>query len=182
MFYLIKSTIPFILVIQLSISYAQEINKDVEQLLLQAFGVNSEISFSKIDLDKKIKDKIEKKIKQKFYSNSVYFYNIKLNGSTVGYALLDNVYGKSLPITFLVIFNIMGSIKSSHIVKYREQYGVAVKNESWNNQFVGKNADSSFEVGKDISSISGATISVNSVTKGIQKLSHLIKEITKSSE
>ena len=41
------------------------------------------------------------------------------------------------------------------------------------------NDSSSYKVGKDISGISGATLSVNSLTKGIHKLSILIHEIIK---
>jgi len=37
--------------------------------------------------------------------------------------------------------------------------------------------ESDFVVGKDVSGISGATISVNSVTKGIKKLTLLLNEI-----
>ena len=68
----------------------------------------------------------------------------------------------------------------SEIVKYREQYGGGVKSEDWNEQFEGKDDNSDFTVGKEISSISGATISVNSVTKGIKKLSLIFNELKKS--
>ncbi len=157
--------------------FSQEISSEVKKILIDHFGEDVQITFSKYNLEKNLKESIEKKVNQKFYSNSVYLYFVRENQVIKGYGILDNVYGKSLPITFLVMFDTTGTIISSHIVKYREPYGGAVKNENWNRQFSGKNCQSTFDVGKDINSISGATISVNSVTKGIQKLTFLMKEI-----
>ncbi len=66
-----------------------------------------------------------------------------------------------------------GKILNIEIIKYRESYGGAIQERNWLNQFRGKGIDSQFKIGKEISSISGATISVNSVTTGIKKLSML---------
>lgn len=163
-------------------TFSQEINSDVKKILLNIFGENSNLSYSKYNIDKNVKELIEKKVNQKFHSNFIYLYTIKIDNKITGYAILDNVFGKSLPITFLVLFDKDGNILASHIIKYREPYGGAVKNENWNRQFLGKNWQSTFEVGKDVSSISGATISVNSVAKGIHKLTLLIKEIIFNNE
>jgi Na+-translocating ferredoxin:NAD+ oxidoreductase RnfG subunit len=87
------------------------------------------------------------------------------------------VLGKSLPITFLVIFDTDCKIINSSVIQYREPYGGAVKNKNWNAQFKNKDSSSSYEVGKEINGISGATISVHSVSKGIHKLALLLPEI-----
>jgi Na+-translocating ferredoxin:NAD+ oxidoreductase RnfG subunit len=150
---------------------------EINNIIREEFSNDAEIIFSKYELPKNLKFEIERKVKQKFHSNFVYLYIIKFIENKVGYVILDNVFGKSLPITFLVLFDLKGNIISSHIIKYREQYGGAVKNKNWTRQFIGRNSDSSFEVGSNINSISGATIFVNSVTKGIKKLTLLIKEI-----
>ena len=172
----------FYLIFISNISFSQQINDEVKDILISTFGKSSTIKITKYEIEKNVATKIEKQVKQKFFASSVYFYQIINNDKINGYALLDNVYGKSLPITFLVLFDNAGNIISSQIVKYREQYGGSVKNPQWNEQFIGKNYSSSFEVGKEINSISGATISVNSVTKGIQKLTLLIKEIIENGE
>jgi Na+-translocating ferredoxin:NAD+ oxidoreductase RnfG subunit len=52
-----------------------------------------------------------------------------------------------------------------------------VINDNWNEQFTGKNSGSDFTVGESVNGISGATISVNSVTKGIRKIALLYEEI-----
>ena len=93
---------------------------------------------------------------------------------------MDNVIGKSMPITFIVMFNSNQDIIFSSIVKYREGYGGEVKSRSWLNQFNGMKKDSLYTYPKNIAGISGATISVKSVTKGMSKLSYLIPYIVKN--
>lgn len=174
--------IVFHLILQSTYCHSQEMKDEVEKLIKSEFGNSIKINFSKYEIEKKVSSKIEKQVNQKFFGSSVYLYQITSKEKIEGYALLDNVYGKSLPITFIVFFDNNGNILSTNVLKYREQYGGSVKNPKWNEQFVGKNSRSSYEIGKEISSISGATISVNSVTKGIHKSALLIKEIIESGE
>ena len=90
-------------------------------------------------------------------------------------AILDNVLGKSLPITYLTCFNMDGQLINAHIVKYREDYGYEVGNKRWLNQFIGLDVNSDFIIGKNIDGISGATISVNSVTRGINRSAIIVE-------
>lgn len=169
--------IVFLFLIFNSVSFSQDIQDKVRMSLLNCFGDNSQLTFEKFSLPTQLKNSIEKKVGQKFFSNEIYLYKIFNEKKIVGYGLLDNVYGKSLPITFLVMYDSEGKILCSEIIKYREPYGGAIQNKEWNDQFKGKNVNSDFQPGKDISGISGATISVNSVTKGIKKLTLLLNEI-----
>ena len=63
------------------------------------------------------------------------------------------------------------------IIRYREPYGGAVASRNWLNQFTGKSGGDNFKVDKEIDSISGATISVNSVARGVQKLTLVMEHI-----
>lgn len=166
----------FIIIISF-VAYSQDIHEKVNMSLNNCYGKNIQIEFEKYKLKNELKNVIEKKVSQKFFSDEVYLYRIFIDKELIGYGLLDNVYGKSLPITFLVMFDKNGKILCSEIIKYREPYGGAIQSREWNEQFKGKNIDSDFIVGKDVSGISGATISVNSVTKGIKKLTLLLNEI-----
>jgi Na+-translocating ferredoxin:NAD+ oxidoreductase RnfG subunit len=85
-----------------------------------------------------------------------------------GYALVRNVLGKDQPITFLVAIDTAGLLKDVDILVYREPYGGEVAYEAWRKQFRGKTAADSLVVGRNIRSISGATISANSVTLGVR--------------
>src|SRR5881398_1449723 len=80
--------------------------------------------------------------------------------SLVGFAAVGNVLGKDQPITFLVAVDATDRLKDVDILVYREPYGGEVAYELWRRQFRGKTTADPIAVGKDIRSISGATISV----------------------
>ncbi len=157
--------------------FAQEIKERTETIITESFEKDVNFIFRKYTLPPNIKRKIEYIVKQKFFKDLLYVYKISLNDTLIAFGFLDNVIGKSMPITFFVLLDIEGNIISTNIIKYREPYGGAVSNENWNEQFTGKNSDSDFTIGKSVNGISGATISVNSVTKGIRKITLLYEEI-----
>ena len=86
----------------------------------------------------------------------------------LGFAVVRNVMGKEQPITFLVAVDTTDHLKDVDILVYREPYGGEVAYDSWRRQFRGKDARAPLEPGRDIRSISGATISVNAVTAGVR--------------
>ena len=89
--------------------------------------------------------------------------------SLLGFAVVRNVKGKDQPITFLVAIDPSDRLKDVDILVYREPYGGEVAYEAWRRQFRGKSAADTLEVGRQIRSISGATISVNAVTAGVRR-------------
>jgi len=90
--------------------------------------------------------------------------------SLLGFAAVGNVIGKDQPITFLVAVDRDDRLKDVDILVYREPYGGEVAYEPWRRQFRGARASDSLRVGKEIRSISGATISVHAVTLGVRRL------------
>ncbi len=90
--------------------------------------------------------------------------------SLLGFAQVGNVLGKDQPITFLVAIDPADRLKDVDILAYREPYGGEVAYEPWRRQFRGKTAADSLRVGREIRSISGATISVHAVTRGVRRL------------
>ncbi|PYP12689.1 MAG: hypothetical protein DMD56_03120 [Gemmatimonadetes bacterium] len=90
--------------------------------------------------------------------------------SLLGFAAVGNVLGKDQPITFLVAVDPTDRLKDVDILVYREPYGGEVAYEPWRRQFRGKSARDSLRVGKEIRSISGATISVHAVTIGVRRV------------
>jgi len=157
------------------------IRDDAEELIFSTYGEDIQVDFKKWNPPQEIKIYSEKKARSRFMFDHVYFWKIFESNSLVGVAILDNVLGKSLPITYLTCFNMDGQLINAHIVKYREDYGYEVGNRRWLNQFLGLIASSDYKVGKNIDGISGATISVNSVTRGINRsaiiVEHLLSEL-----
>ena len=140
------------------------------------------LDWSMYKIDKQDIKSIQNTVRQKFFRKELNTWVIVDSDSSKYYAILDNVKGKSLPITFLAIYNNNGNLYNAAVIKYREAYGGEVGNKAWLNQFIAFNDTSNYKVGDEISAISGATISVHSVTKGIRKLSMLIHEIIKDNE
>jgi len=154
---------------------AGSIKDETEALIREKLG--DSVEFIKYQIPQKLKKEIEIETRQKFYGEFIYIYKITEKDKLKNIVIVDNVYGKSMPITFMVIFELDGKINYSGIIKYREQYGSGVKSDEWNEQFKNKDSKSGYEVGRDISAISGATISANSISRGIKKLAVLMEKI-----
>jgi Na+-translocating ferredoxin:NAD+ oxidoreductase RnfG subunit len=96
-------------------------------------------------------------------------YRIERGDSVLGFAVVREVKGKDQPITFLVATDTADRLRDVDILIYREPYGGEVAYDAWRRQFRGKSTDDALQVGRDIRTISGATISVNAVTLGVRK-------------
>jgi len=153
------------------------IREDVERILITQFGDSIIIKHEKIKIPLSFKEEIQSIAKQKFFRDELNVWTITTTDTISHYAIIDNSLGKSMPITFLVVFTTNGEIKYAQIVKYREPYGGEISSLSWTSQFMGMSNESEFNVGETIDGISGATISTHSVTKGIHKLSLLFPYI-----
>jgi Na+-translocating ferredoxin:NAD+ oxidoreductase RnfG subunit len=94
---------------------------------------------------------------------------VRRGDSLLGFAQVRNVKGKDQPITFLVAIDPEARLRDVDILVYREPYGGEVAYESWRRQFRGKGPGDPIQLGRDIRGISGATISVNSVTDGVRR-------------
>ena len=79
---------------------------------------------------------------------------------------IGNEIGRSYPITFMVVINPDGTVKDVEVMVYREPHGWEVRFESFLSQFFGQSAKSPFD---NIHNITGATLSVRSMTRGIKK-------------
>ena len=165
-----------------SLIISSEIKESSVKAIQNFYNDSIEVISKKFKIPKKIKKEIQGKVKQKFFRDQIYYWIIKKDDRNIAYALLDNSIGKSMPITYLVIFDSNQQIVHSRIIKYREGYGGEVAGKKWLAQFNGMKRDSIYKFPENIAGISGATISVRSVTKGFGKLSlllpHIIKENT----
>lgn len=169
-----------VLIIFSNLTFAGSIKEETEELIREKLGNSITMEFVKYEIPGDLKKEVEAGARQRFYGDFIYIYKIFQNDRLKNIVIVDNVYGKSMPITFMVIYDLNCKINYSGIIKYREQYGGGVKSEDWNEQFEGKDSKSGYEVGKDISAISGATISVNSIARGIKKLTLLVEKIKDS--
>lgn len=90
--------------------------------------------------------------------------------STGGWLFVDQVLGKHELITYALALEPDGRVRGIEILEYRESHGGEVRNASWRAQFVGKTAGDPLKLDRDISNISGATLSCRHVTDGVKRL------------
>jgi Na+-translocating ferredoxin:NAD+ oxidoreductase RnfG subunit len=97
---------------------------------------------------------------------ATYYFGLDEAGKPTGAMVIGNEIGRSYPITFMVVLNTDGTVKDVEIMVYREPHGWEVRFESFMSQFFGRGAGDPFD---NINNITGATLSVRSMTKGVKK-------------
>ncbi|MDV2504515.1 MAG: FMN-binding protein [bacterium] len=97
------------------------------------------------------------------------FYRGWQGDNLLGYATVLNEIGKHLPITFMVGIDPGGRVTEVVILAYRESQGGEVRQGRFLRQYRGKALQDHIRRGKDIVNITGATLSVQSVSYGVRK-------------
>ena len=82
-----------------------------------------------------------------------------------------------LSLLFLLLFDLNYKIKKVKVLIYRENYGGEISSKRWLSQFLKSDQNDSFVYGDNISAISGATISVKSITSSINYIMDSIKKL-----
>jgi len=104
------------------------------------------------------------------------FFKIISEGQLLGYGYISRAPSKTADFDYLVLFDSNFVITKSKVLVYREEYGGEIGSKRWLKQFIGKFSDSpELIAGKTIVPISGATISVKSMTNAINDLLKSIK-------
>lgn len=86
-----------------------------------------------------------------------------------GRAVINDDVGKYRPITYLVAVDPAGKVLRVELLVYRESHGGQVRGRGFLEQYEGKGAGDPIRVGKDVTSISGATLSARAVSKGVKR-------------
>ncbi len=131
-----------------------------------AFPGADEIKKERLWLTKEEIRAIEEIYMYKIYETRFTFYTGIKNGKSMGSMLIDNIIGKSFPITFMTVLNTDGTVRDVEIMVYREPQGWEVRYKSFLSQFYGKDTSSN---SNEILSISGATLSVRAIKSGVYK-------------
>ncbi len=91
-------------------------------------------------------------------------------GVLLGRAVVDDVIGKSLPITYMLLLSPENRVRAVEVLTYRESHGGEVRRDRWRAQFAGADASTALKLGSDIRSIAGATMSCRALTDGVRDL------------
>jgi len=93
----------------------------------------------------------------------------------LGWLAADRVIGKYDWIDFAVGFANDGTVLGMDVLAYRESHGAEVRQAQWRAQFKGRKGPQALRLTDDIRSISGATLSCQHLTEGVQRLSALVQ-------
>lgn len=88
-----------------------------------------------------------------------------------GWFIVDQIIGKHENIDMAFAYTSEGKVKGFEILRYVETYGYEVDNPKWRAQFHGTDHTEHLELDEQIKNISGATLSCNHITEGINRLS-----------
>jgi hypothetical protein len=128
----------------------------------------------RVPMEKKMT--VEDRIGWKFPEDSFDVY-IGESGSQIdGYALVQHTIGKHKPMTYMVGVDHTGHVLNVELLVFREARGSEVRTKRFNVQYEGKTVLDPVRINKDIINISGATMSVRSMTAGIKRVLVLIDE------
>ena len=106
------------------------------------------------------------------------FFTIHSEKNLIGYGYIGSAASKTANFDYLVLFDSDLIIIKSKVLIYREEYGGEIGSKRWLKQFNGKSlASDEIIYGDNIVPISGATISVRSMTNSMNDLLKSIKTL-----
>lgn len=129
-----------------------------------------------IKLSPEKKAQIEERIGWKFPEQSFEVYIGETGTQIDGYALVQNTIGKHKPMTYMVGIDNKGQVSDVELLVFRESRGSEIRQKRFNAQYEGKTVNDPVRINKDIINISGATMSVRSMSAGIKRVLVLVDE------
>jgi len=129
-----------------------------------------------IRLSQEKKDVIEQRIGWKFPEESFELYIGETGDKIDGYAMVHNTIGKHKHMTYMVGVDNRGACKDVELLVFREAKGSEVRKKRFNAQYEGKTVSDPIRINKDIINITGATMSVRSISAGVKRVLVLVDE------
>ncbi|MDP1947151.1 MAG: FMN-binding protein [Nitrospirota bacterium] len=122
------------------------------------------------------KELIEQRIGWKFPEDSFELYIGQTGDKIDGYAMVHNTIGKYKPMTYMVGVDAKGTCTDVELLVFRDAKGSEVRTKRFNAQYDGKTVTDPIRINKDIINISGATMSVRSMSAGVKRVLVLVDE------
>jgi hypothetical protein len=129
-----------------------------------------------IRLSQEKKELIEQRIGWKFPEDSFDLYIGETGDKIDGYAMIHNTIGKYKPMTYMVGVDAKGTCTDVELLVFRDAKGSEVGKKRFNSQYDGKTVTDPIRINKDIINISGATMSVRSMSAGVKRVLVLVDE------
>lgn len=119
---------------------------------------------------------VESRIGWRFPEQEFEVYLGETGANVDGYAMVHNTIGKHKHMTYMVGVDATGHVTDVELLVFREAKGSEVGRKRFNYQYEGKTVFDPIRINKDIINISGATMSVRSISAGVKRVLVLIDE------
>lgn len=157
----------YTLIIALFLLFGFSIPKEVSKRVLKEVKKTFEVSNFTME-PVQVPDGLNEELPIKISGKNL--FRVIQDSGTIGYAFTDQAPSKTAKFDYLVVFDKDVKIVNTKVLVYREDYGGEIGSRRWLKQFLGKTGGDHVSVKTNIDVISGATISVNSMTKSMDSL------------
>lgn len=147
-----------------------------EEALKAVMPKTQQVRKELIRLTSEKKELIEQRIGWKFPEDSFELYIGQTGDKIDGYAMIQHTIGKYKPMTYMVGVDTKGTCTDVELLVFRDAKGGEVRTKRFNAQYDGKTVSDPIRINKDIINISGATMSVRSMSAGVKRVLVLIDE------
>jgi len=161
-----------------------------EQALKEVFGKDAEVAMETKVLEGERLSTVKERLGGKLVwyqegseseavaaKKKIDFHFASKAGKRFGVAIIDVEPGKWGPVTFITAMTLQGAVKKVRVLAYVEKRGRPIARRSFMSQYGGKTSKNHLQVGKDITGISGATISSRAATFTVKKAIVLYEEL-----
>lgn len=147
------------------------------ELLKSFFAECQRVTYRKVELDAEARLRLRKRLGYAAPARQTIYYGLDRAGEVAGYAIIDDEMGQHLPITFGVLVDATGHAQRVEVMVYREAHGGEVQEPRFRQQFAGKTVADPVRQGRDITAITGATISSKAIARGVRRALILVDEL-----
>ena len=138
-------------------------NISIEEILKLNFSETSTTKKETLLLTKEESNSIQTEAKAKLNSKIVRLYTVQENTEVMGYGVMLSQKIRTKKATILYMIDTNKSIKAIEIISFQEPQEYK-PNSEWQEIFNDKNSSAMLISGKDIPTISGATLSARAIT------------------
>lgn len=155
----------------------EEIYMSPEEAAKLMFPDSEQVEATTLVLTPEQKKTVEERIGWQFPEDSFECFIGRSNGKVDGWAMIQHTIGKHKPMTYMVGVDADGEVLNVEVLIYRESRGSEVRTDRFNYQYEGKTLYDPIRINRDIINISGATMSVRSMSAGVKRVLVLVDEI-----
>jgi len=140
-----------------------------EEALALVFPGATRVSSRSVALDDTARGQISARVGYPIRERAVVLHEGWRGEELLGRAYILEEIGKTLPFRFLVALHPDGTVDQVLLLTYREPRGFEIERDAFRQQYRGKSLADPIRRGADIRNVSGATLSVDALSRGVRR-------------